>query len=154
MSATLAKIPYTSELGMTLDRVEGGEVRMTLPDGDRNRNLAGTVHAGLLFTFGETLAGVAAGLDTLERAFPFARRAEIRYRRPARGAVHGSARVAPSEIGRVLEELARDERSELTVRVQLSGDDGEIVAEVDVDYAFRPHPQRPGENQPPGEQTT
>ncbi len=140
MSATLAKIPYTSELGLTLDRVVDGEVQMTLPDGEANRNLAGTVHAGLLYTFGETLAGVAAGLETLEQAFPFARRAEIRYRRPAQGSVHGSARVEPSDIQRVLDELARDGRSELTVHARLSGDDGKIVAELDVDYAFRPHP--------------
>jgi acyl-coenzyme A thioesterase PaaI-like protein len=140
MRATLAKIPYTNELGLTLDRVIEGEVQMTLPDGEANRNLAGTVHAGLLYTFGETLAGVAAGLETLEQAFPFARRAEIRYRRPALGSVHGTARVEPHEIERVLAELARDGRSELTVRARLSGDDGEIVAEVDVDYAFRPHP--------------
>jgi acyl-coenzyme A thioesterase PaaI-like protein len=140
MRATLAKIPYTRELGLTLDRVADAEVQMTLPDSDANRNLAGTVHAGLLYTFGETVAGVAAGLETLEHAFPFARRAEIRYRRPARGAVHGTARVEPSDIQRVLDELAREGRSELTVRARLAGDDGETVAEVDVDYAFRPHP--------------
>ena len=142
MSATLAKIPYTRELGLRLDRIVDGEVQMTLPDRDANRNLAGTVHAGLLYTFAETVAGVAAGLETLERAFPFARRAEIRYRRPARGAVRGSARVEPREIRRVLDELARDGRSELTVRARLSGDDGETVAEVDVDYAFRPLERR------------
>ena len=144
MSATLAKIPYTNELGLTLDSVSDGEVRMTLPDGEANRNLAGTVHAGLLYTFGETLAGVAAGLETLEQAFPFARRAEIRYRRPARGVVRGTARVEPAEIRRVKDELARDGRSELTVHARLSGDDGETVAEVDVDYAFRPHPDKRG----------
>ena len=147
MSATLAKIPYTSDLGMTLDRVVDGEVEMTLPDGEANRNLAGTVHAGLLYTFGETLAGVAAGLETLEHAFPFARRAEIRYRRPARGSVHGRARVEPREIERVLDELARNGRSELTVHARLSGDDGETLAEVDVAYAFRPLPGRsPGKS--------
>jgi len=144
MSATLATIPYTNTLGLTLDRVVDGEVQMTLPDRDANRNLAGTVHAGLLYTFGETLAGVAAGLETLEQAFPFARRAEIHYRRPARGTLHGTARVESGDVRRVLDELARDGRSELTVRARLSGDDGETVAEVDVDYAFRPHPGRRG----------
>jgi uncharacterized protein (TIGR00369 family) len=138
MRAALAKIPYTRELGLRLDRIADGEVQMTLPDAEKNRNLAGTVHAGLLYTFGETLAGVAAGLETLGQAFPFARRAEIRYLRPARGAVHGTARVAPAEIERVLGELAREGRSELSVRARLAGDDGKTVAEVDVDYAFRP----------------
>lgn len=138
MRATLAKIPYTRALGFTIDRAAGSEVRMTLPDGEGTRNLAGTAHAGALYTFGETVAGVAAGLETLEHAFPFARRAEIRYRRPARGAVHGTAQVAPGEIERVLGELARDGRSELTVRVELADGDGKPVADMEVDYAFRP----------------
>jgi thioesterase domain-containing protein len=139
MRATLAKIPYTRALGITLDRVAEGEVRMTLPARDANRNLAGTVHAGFLYTFGETLAGVAAGLETLDRALAFARREkEIRYRRPARGTVVGTARVEAGEIERVLDELARNGRSELTVHARLVGDDGETVAEVSVDYAFRP----------------
>ena len=81
---------------------------------------------------------MAAGLETLDKAFPFARRAEIRYRRPARGAVHGKARVEPRDIERVLRELARERRSELSVRVELAGADGETVAEMDGDYAFRP----------------
>jgi uncharacterized protein (TIGR00369 family) len=138
MRAALAKIPYTRELGLRLDRIADGEVQMTLPIAEKNRNLAGTVHAGLLYTFGETLAGVAAALETLERAFPFARRAEIRHLRPARGPLHGTARVPPAEIQRVLAELAREGRSELTVRARLAGDDGATAAEVDVDYAFRP----------------
>ncbi len=142
MRATLAKIPYTNELGLTLDRVEEGEVQMTLPDRETNRNLAGTVHAGLLYTFGETLAGVAAGLETLDKAFPFARSAQIHYRRPATGIVRGTARVEARDVERVLGELAREGRSELTVRAQLARDDGELVAEVKVDYAFRPHPER------------
>ncbi|MCP4039122.1 MAG: PaaI family thioesterase [bacterium] len=142
MRATLDKIPYTNELGITLDRVDDGAVQMTLPDAASNRNLAGTVHAGLLFTFGETLAGVAAGMQTLERAFPFARGAQIAYRRPARGAVRGVARVSQQDIDRILDELDREGRSELEVRAELAGEDGEVVAEVNVDYAFRPHPSR------------
>jgi acyl-coenzyme A thioesterase PaaI-like protein len=138
MSATLAQIPYTRELGFAIERAEDGEVHMRLPDHPLTRNMAGTVHAGALYTFGETVAGVAAGMETLDKAFPFARRAEIRYRRPARGAVLGKARVAAADMERVLRELARDGRSELTVSVELEGADGRIVAEMDVDYAFRP----------------
>jgi hypothetical protein len=48
------------------------------------------------------------------------------------------ARVEAREIERVLDELARLGRSELTVLARLAGDDNQTVAEVDVDYAFRP----------------
>jgi uncharacterized protein (TIGR00369 family) len=138
MDATLAKIPYTRNLGFRIDRAGDGEVRMTLPNDPFTRNLAGTVHAGALYTFGETVAGVAAGIETLDKAFPFARRAEIRYRRPAHGEIQGRARVESSDLERVLAELARNGRSELSVCVQLADAGGETVAEMDVDYAFRP----------------
>lgn len=142
MRTTLARIPYTRGLELRLDRIADGEVQMTLPDADGHRNLAGTAHAGLLFTFGETVAGVAAGLETLERAFPFARRAAIRYLRPARGALRGAARVAPADLQRVLDELARAGRSELTVHARLAGADERAVAELEVDYAFRAREER------------
>lgn len=137
MRAILGQIPYTRELGFAIERAADGEVHMTLPEAEATRNLVGTVHAGALFSFGETVAGVAAGLETLERAFPFARRAEIRYRRPARGAVHGRARVEREELRRVLGEISRDGRSELKVSVQLEAADGQPVADMDVDYSFR-----------------
>ncbi|MDP3936915.1 MAG: DUF4442 domain-containing protein [Deltaproteobacteria bacterium] len=138
MAAVLDRIPYTRELGLVLDAAGDGEVRMTLPDQDATRNLVGTVHAGALFAFGETVAGVAAGLQTLDHAFPFARGARIRYAHPAAGLVRGLARVSPAEATRVLEEVDRDGRSELRVLVVLQDSHEKTVAELEVDYAFRP----------------
>jgi len=138
MATVLERIPYTRDLGFVIDAAGDGEVQMTLPDQGATRNLVGTVHAGALFAFGETVAGVAAGLQTLERAFPFARSAQIRYVRPAAGTVRGFARVPPAEAVRVLEEVDRDGRSELTVTVLLQDSRQETVAKLDVEYAFRP----------------
>ncbi len=135
--ASLEKIPYTLPMGMVVERAASGEVEMTLPDATGNQNMVGIVHAGALYTLGETVAGLAAGLDTLDKAFPLARRAEIRYLRPARGAIRGSATVAPSDSERVLREIDSAGRSELSVVVTLADADGQAVAEMDVDYAFR-----------------
>jgi hypothetical protein len=52
---------------------------------------------------------------TLEHGFPFVRSARVRYLRPGAGELHGRAKVAAEDIARVL-------------------------AELDVDYAFRPAP--------------
>lgn len=139
MATILDRIPFTRELGVSIDAATAeGQVQMTLPDQAATRNLVGTVHAGALFTFGETVAGVAAGLQTLRHAFPFARKVQIRYLRPAGGFVRGLARVSPAEAARVLEEVDRDGRSDLTVSVVLQDLQQRTVAELDVDYAFRP----------------
>jgi acyl-coenzyme A thioesterase PaaI-like protein len=142
IAASLEQIPYTLPMGIVIDHAESGQVQMTLPDARGSQNMVGIVHAGALYTFGETVAGVAAGFDTLDTAFPFARRAEIRYLRPARGAICGSARIAKSDSKRIQEELARDGRSELSVAVRLEDSEGKTVAEMDVDYAFRPREKR------------
>jgi acyl-coenzyme A thioesterase PaaI-like protein len=138
IGSVMEQIPYTRDLGLVIERVADGEVHVTLPDRSVTRNLAGTVHAGALFTFGETVAGLAAGVRTFEHAFPFARRAEIIYRRPAQGAVHGRARVEEAEVERVLAEIKGEGRSQLTVSVVLETPGGEAIAEMDVHYAFRP----------------
>jgi len=137
IKASLEQIPYTLEMGITIERAASGEVEMTLPDAPANQNMVGIVHAGALYTFGETVAGIAAGSDLLDKAFPLARKAEIRYLRPASGAIRGLAKVSAIDSERVVAELARDGRSELDVAVILSDAEGKTVAEMDVDYAFR-----------------
>lgn len=137
IATSLEQIPYTLEMGIVIERASSGEVEMTLPDATANQNMVGIVHAGALYTFGETVAGIAAGIDLLDKAFPLARKAEIRYLRPASGAIRGRAKVAASDSERVISELARSGRSELGVAVSLSDANGETVAEMDVDYAFR-----------------
>ncbi len=142
IAASLERIPYTLEMGIVIDRALSGEVEMTLPDATANQNMVGIVHAGALYTFGETVAGIAAGFELLDRAFPLARGAQIRYLRPARGAIRGRASVPPGDSQRVELELERDGRSELRVAVSLLDASGETVAEMDVDYAFRPREKR------------
>ncbi len=138
IAASLEQIPYTLGMGIVINHAASGQLEMTLPDANANQNMVGIVHAGALYSFGETVAGIAAGFDILDRAFPLARRAEIRYLRPARGAIRGRASVAASDSKRVVFELDRDGRSELRVAVSLLDASGETVAEMDVDYALRP----------------
>ena len=137
IARTLEQIPYTLQMGIVVDRAASGEVHMTLADETAHQNMVGIVHAGALYTFGETVAGIAAGFDFLDRAFPLARNAEIRYLRPARGTIRGSARVSSNDSERVALELDSKGRSELSVAVSLDDAEGQTVVEMDVHYSFR-----------------
>ncbi|MBC8292520.1 MAG: YiiD C-terminal domain-containing protein [Proteobacteria bacterium] len=138
MGANLERIPFTLEMGLVIERLQDGETHMLLPAGRGNHNLVGTVHAGAVFTFAETVAGVAAGADTLEHGFPFVRSARVRYLRPGDGELHGHASVEAEDVARVLAELSEYGRSRLSVSVKIEDTEGRLVAELDVDYAFRP----------------
>ncbi len=139
---SLEQIPFTLPMGVLVEHANREEVCMTLSDKASNTNMVGIVHAGALYTFGETVAGIAAGFETLDRAFPLARNGTIRYLRPARGEIRGRARVPAGESDRVVAELDQDGRSELDVRVSLEDARGEIVAEMEVHYSFRPREKR------------
>ena len=138
VAASLERIPYTLPMGIVIDRAVTGDVQMTMPGATATQNMVGIVHAGALYSFGETVAGIVAGFDTLDKAFPLCRSAEIRYLRPARGAIRGAARVTASDLARLVFELERDGRSDVRIAVSLTDTSGKVVAEMDVDYAFRP----------------
>ncbi|MDP6980201.1 MAG: YiiD C-terminal domain-containing protein [Myxococcota bacterium] len=142
ISEALEQIPFTVDMGVVVEHASKSEVCMTLSDKRSNQNMVGIVHAGALFTFGETVAGIAAGFDTLDKAFPLARNASIEYKRPARGDIRATAVVPGSESDRVVTELDRDGRSELDVIVSLEDTQGEQVAEMNVHYSFRPREKR------------
>ena len=136
--ASIASIPYTAGMGITIDEAAVGNTAMTLADAEENQNLVGIVHAGALFTFGETVAGISIGFDTLEIAFPLARNAEIRYLRPAIGPISARAKVPDAELAEFQDQLKRERRAEISVDVRLSNSTGEKVAEMVVHYSFRP----------------
>lgn len=56
IAASLEQIPYTLALGIVIDHAASGEVQMTLPDARVSQNMVDIVHAGALYTFGETVA--------------------------------------------------------------------------------------------------
>jgi acyl-coenzyme A thioesterase PaaI-like protein len=142
IEASLQQIPFSLEMGVVVEKANTGEVHMTLTDKTSNQNMVGIVHAGALYTFGETVAGIAAGFDTLDKAFPLARNASIEYKRPALGVIHGRVKVPKRETDRVVAELDRDGRSELSVTVALENAKSELVAEMNVHYSFRPREKR------------
>ncbi len=142
ISASIASIPYTAEMGIAIDQAAVGDTTMTLTDSNENQNLVGIVHAGALFTFGETVAGISIGFDTLDIAFPLARKAEIRYLRPAIGAISARARVPDAELESFSSRLRRERRAEVSVDVGLTDSAGETVAEMVVHYSFRPAERR------------
>ncbi len=142
ISEALEQIPFTVDMGVVVERASKSEVCMTLSDKKSNQNMVGIVHAGALYTFGETVAGIAAGFDTLDKAFPLARNGNIEYKRPARGDIRARATVPTTESDRVAAELDRDGRSELDVTVSLEDMQGEQVAVMNVHYSFRPREKR------------
>jgi acyl-coenzyme A thioesterase PaaI-like protein len=143
----LHTVPFARTLKIALvelepDGVGGVRAIAELPDDPSLHNHVGGPHAGALFTLGETASGavvVATFADQLDRAVPLTVRAEIAYRRLARGRVRATARLdsAPAQVVSALE---MGERPEFLVRVSIGTDatPGLPSAEMTVVWTLRP----------------
>lgn len=93
------------------------------------KNHVGGIHAGALFTLGETCAGLA-----VIRSFPFEKyrplmsEVRVEYNKQARGDVIGEAVIAPAEIARMKSVIDGGEVPFTEVVTNISNQEGEIIA--------------------------
>ena len=128
------QLPFNQFLGLENSEAEGRLLR--LPDEPKYQNHLGTVHAGALFALAEAASGVflLRGLQERwdpESLLPVVRRAEIKYRKPAEGAVEASAVCRPDDWERFHEQLARKRRALIACEIVLTcGNDVRVAGAV------------------------
>ncbi len=119
---------------------EGGLAR--IPEAAELTNHIASVHAGALFTVGETASGAAmlgAFADLIGQVRPVTRASEIRYLRIARGEITASAALAePAEAVRA--RLEARGKVDFAVEVVLTDPVGETVAEMTVTWNLSRRP--------------
>ncbi len=132
-------IPFLKKVGVKVEAIEPARVRLRFPYDRTNDNYVGLTHAGAIFTFGETCAGVAAGAAfDLMRLRLLARRATIEYRRPVAGELAATVEIAPDQAAAAEHAIGRDGKAVVPVRVVMVDAGGETVAEMTVEYSLRP----------------
>jgi acyl-coenzyme A thioesterase PaaI-like protein len=99
------------------------------------RNHVGTLHAGALFTLGETASGAAiagALAPILGEVRPLATAARIQYLRSARGEIVATATIP--EAGTLQARVASEGRVAVLASVSLRDTKGTEVARLEVDW--------------------
>ncbi len=97
----------------------------------RVRNHVGSIHAGALFTLGETCAGLV-----IIRNFPFANYrplmsdVRVTYSKQARGDVVGECVIPAATITRMKAEIDAGDVPLVEVITAISNDQGEVIANV------------------------
>jgi acyl-coenzyme A thioesterase PaaI-like protein len=139
----LAAVPFARTIGMEFVAMadDGSSVTVRLPDAPELHNHLGGPHAGAMFSLAETASGAvvtAVFADQFGRAAPLPTRAEIAYRKVARGPVEATARLARAR-DEILAELDAGTRPEFPVQVDITRADGAVVAEMQVIWTLRPN---------------
>jgi len=132
-------VPFARELGVELTEVGDGSAAGKLALNDGIKNHIGTMHAGAMFTLGETVSGGASSGAFAEQLMgirPLAAQATIRYMKVAKGDLTATART--SDSGDVLRDrLAADGKVMFTVSVAIMDETGEEVAAMSVDWSVK-----------------
>ena len=124
-------VPMVATLGLVFEEVGPGRAIVRLPDQTPFHNHIGGLHAGAMFTLGETATGALVlghfG-DALDVAIPLAVEATIRYLKVARGDVRAIATMEADPDG-LRQQLADGQRPEFLVHVDLTTDkpDGTVL---------------------------
>ncbi|WP_197417071.1 MULTISPECIES: DUF4442 domain-containing protein [unclassified Sphingomonas] len=132
-------VPFAQLTGIELMSVEPGRAIAQLVQRADVSNHIGTLHAGALFTLGETVSGAAmSGLfaEQLARLRPVATGATIGYLRSARGTVRAVATVDGDADG-LRDTLAREGKVAFDAMVAITDEQAVEVASMTVGWQVR-----------------
>lgn len=126
----VTKLPFNEFIGLKLS--DEPNYLLMLDDRAEYLNHLNTVHAGALFTLAEATSGhyLLGQFDELPDIVPVVRKVEIKYRKPAIGAVYSNAAFLNTGKSEVLEALAQKGRVLLEVEVSLYDRSGTLVMQA------------------------
>lgn len=130
-------IPLFDAMQLTVVGLAGGTAAVEAPQ-EPNRNHAGMMYAGSLFSLAEVLGGLlpAATWD-ITGYVPIVADVRIRFRAPAMGTIRAIAELPADEIERVSQELAAGaSKVWFTLEAVLTDNDGVTVASTEGKYVL------------------
>ncbi|MCU0264789.1 MAG: DUF4442 domain-containing protein [Actinomycetia bacterium] len=134
-------VPFVHHLGLEFLEVQPTRAVLRLPDQPAFHNHVGGLHAGAMFTLGESASGavvLASFGDLLDRATPLPTQVEMRFLKVALGPVTAEA-VLGRPVAEVLAELDAGTRPEFPVAVTVRTDDGTVTSELSITWTLRPN---------------
>jgi len=130
-------VPILAAMGVRVVESGAGIAIAELPF-EPNRNHVGTAYAGSLFSIAEVLGGILAlSSFPLEGYAPVVKSMSINYLRPALTAVRATVEMSADEIARVLAEAAAAGKSNYELLVNITDEQGVIVATTAGQYQLR-----------------
>ncbi len=138
----LRTVPFAHGADLSIVHSEPGHAVVRIPHVTGNLNHVGTIHAAALVLVGETAGGLA--LLSHPRLSPYlllAKGLAIRYRRPAPAACNAHARVSEEEVEQAVAAVEAAGKVDLPLRIEVRSDEGELLAELTVDYHLRKRSQ-------------
>jgi acyl-coenzyme A thioesterase PaaI-like protein len=134
-------IPFNTMIGVKTQVAEKGHFEVLLPARPDLQNHMQAMHAVPITAPAEMASGcaVATALGDLfaEGYATIAKSLRVRYRKPAFGDLLAVARTDDTVIEKVKAQVRATDRADFEVPVPITNSDGDVVAEVVVEWAVR-----------------
>jgi acyl-coenzyme A thioesterase PaaI-like protein len=132
------KIPFNSFLGITKSDGSGTSL-LELHESEQLKNHLGTVHASAHFALAEATSGeylIQRFKDIIEKAriIPVVRRAEVKYKNPARGRLKAKAAISDDIAGKVVLSIEQKGRAIIPVNLELLDKDNKITMTATIEW--------------------
>ncbi len=132
------KVPAIKFMGLEVQTVEPGHVRMRLPFGPKVLNHLDIVYAGAIFALAEIVGGVAmlSAFDE-DECTPLARRMEIDYVRPSRRDLFCDLTLSDAIIAEARTAVSEQGQADVTLPIEVTDERGRVIARVVAFYYLR-----------------
>jgi acyl-coenzyme A thioesterase PaaI-like protein len=135
------QIPFNAFIGVTTTKAEKGHFEVMLPSRPELTNHIQSIHAVPILAPAEMASGmsVASALEDLmaEGIVPIAKSMRVRYRKPAHGDLTAVPALDPALVERAKADARATGRADFEVPVEIRNPEGDVVAEVVVEWAIR-----------------
>lgn len=132
------KVPVAGFLGLAVEAVEPGRVRLRMPFSPQIKNHLDIVYAGAIFALAEITGGVAM-LSAFEQdgCTVLARRMEIDYVRPSRSDLLCEVTLSDAIIAENRAAVQTEGKSDVVLPVEVHDARGRVIARVSAFYYLR-----------------
>ena len=128
------ELPFNKHIG--LERASDSDYLLMLDNREEYLNHLSTVHASALFALAEATSGyfLLSKFQELINILPVVRKVEIKYKKPALGAIFSQASFMNTYKEKILEELSIKHRVLITVNVSLYDSERNNVMQSDFEW--------------------
>jgi len=131
--------PFNSHLKAKLAVWEKTKVKINLKCHRGVRNHVGSIHAGALFTLGETCAGLLIIKNfNFKNHRPLMSEVEVKYDKQARGPIYGICEIPKKNIDEAKETLKKNEVPFIPMKTLIYNDKDELIATVKTKWQVKP----------------
>lgn len=132
------RVPVAGFLGLHVESVETGHVRLRLPFAHPAENHLGIVYAGAIFSLAEITGGVVmlSVFDT-RKVTLLIRRIEIDFARPSRRDLFCDVHLPDALIAEARAGIAAQGTANVSLPIEITDLRGRVIARVHADYYLR-----------------